>query len=123
MPNPYDPWSAKPDPRKSTVSCHVQLDVSQNLWLLARPLGLMAKADQGERLFPAGFTFYEYGTVYQSNLVVIGQPLYQLTVPCNLAKQCLLLKWHLIPYDIVGCPGQLVTYRLGCHALVLAAFL
>ena len=59
MPNPYDPWSAKPDPRKSTVPCHVQLDVSQNLWLLARPLGLMAKADQGERLFPAGFTFYE----------------------------------------------------------------
>ena len=33
----HSPWSNQSDPRKSSVPCRVQLDISQILWFLANP--------------------------------------------------------------------------------------
>ena len=54
----------------------------------------------------------------QSSLVVISQPLYWITAPANLAKQCFLPKSYLIPHNVVASSTKLVAHCLGRHRLV-----
>ena len=47
-----------------------------------------------------------------TNQILWLSAIYQLTLPCNLAKQCLLLERHLIPYERVKGSNLRLTHVL-----------
>ncbi|MCD6264955.1 MAG: hypothetical protein J7K02_03185 [Deltaproteobacteria bacterium] len=53
--------------------------------VISQTLGTHGKEIKEKSFFLLDLLFMKHGA-YQSNLVVIGQPLYRLTIPCNLAE-------------------------------------